>query len=109
MPSPIQEKEIMKRGLIIAASILTSLSSAAQDFSKYTPGTMGEGVVYYLPKTEIELEVVATKVTYTPGELCQYANRYLRMTNISAQPETYWEIKVSKRKLSVSPTRIMHM
>ena len=53
MPSPIQEKEIMKRGLIIAASILTSLSSAAQDFSKYTPGTMGEGVVYYLPKTEI--------------------------------------------------------
>ena len=49
---------------------------------------MGEGVVYYLPKTEIELEVVATKVTYTPGELCQYANRYLRMSNISAQPET---------------------
>lgn len=80
----------MKRGLIIAAGILISLSSAAQDFSKYTPGTMGEGVVYYLPKTEIELEVVATKVTYTPGELCQYANRYLRMTNISAQPETYW-------------------
>ena len=98
MPSPIQEKEIMKRGLIIAASILTSLSSAAQDFSKYTPGTMGEGVVYYLPKTEIELEVVATKVTYTPGELCQYANRYLRMTNISAQPETYWEIKSIKAK-----------
>lgn len=98
LPSPIQEKEIMKRGLIIAASILTSLSSAAQDFSKYTPGTMGEGVVYYLPKTEIELEVVATKVTYTPGELCQYANRYLRMTNISAQPETYWEIKSIKAK-----------
>ena len=98
MPLPIQEKEIMKRGLIIAASILTSLSSAAQDFSKYTPGTMGEGVVYYLPKTEIELEVVATKVTYTPGELCQYANRYLRMTNISAQPETYWEIKSIKAK-----------
>ena len=98
MPSPIQEKEIMKRGLIIAASILTSLSSAAQDFSKYTPGIMGEGVVYYLPKTEIELEVVATKVTYTPGELCQYANRYLRMTNISAQPETYWEIKSIKAK-----------
>lgn len=43
----------MKRGLIIAAGILISLSSAAQDFSKYTPGTMGEGVVYYLPKTEI--------------------------------------------------------
>ena len=81
------------------AALLNEVSIlAAQDFSKYTPGTMGEGVVYYLPKTEIELEVVATKVTYTPGELCQYANRYLRMTNISAQPETYWEIKSIKAK-----------
>ena len=40
---------------------------------------MGEGVVYYLPKTEIELQVIATKVVYTPGEFCQYADRYLRL------------------------------
>lgn len=78
--------------------MLISLSATAQDFSKYTPGAMGEGVVYYLPKTQIELEVVATQVTYTPGELCQYANRYLRMTNVSAQPENYWEIKSIKAK-----------
>lgn len=57
----------MKKGLI-AAGLLVSLSGTAQDVSTYTPGTMGEGVVYYLPKTEIELQVTATKVVYTPGE-----------------------------------------
>ena len=69
----------MKKGLI-AAGLLVSLSGTAQDVSTYTPGTMGEGVVYYLPKTEIELQVTATKVVYTPGEFCQYADRYLRLT-----------------------------
>ena len=49
----------MKKGLI-AAGLLVSLSGTAQDVSTYTPGTMGEGVVYYLPKTEIELQVIAT-------------------------------------------------
>ena len=44
----------MKKGLI-AAGLLISLSGTAQDVSTYTPGAMGEGVVYYLPKTEIEL------------------------------------------------------
>ena len=76
--------------------MLVSLSGTAQDVSTYTPGTMGEGVVYYLPKTEIELQVIATKVVYTPGEFCQYADRYLRLTGISSQPEEHWEINSIK-------------
>lgn len=35
----------MKKGLI-AAGLLISLSGTAQDVSTYTPGAMGEGVVY---------------------------------------------------------------
>ena len=41
----------------------------------------------------LEVNVIATRVTYHPGELCQYANQYLRMNNVSPEPETYWEIK----------------
>lgn len=81
----------MKKGLI-AAGLLISLGAAAQDVSTYTPGAMSEGVVYYLPKTEIELQITATKVIYTPGEFCQYADRYLRLKGISSQPEEHWEI-----------------
>lgn len=81
----------MRKGLIVAG-LLVSLSGIAQDVSTYTPGTMSEGVVYYLPKTEIELQVTATQVIYTPGEFCQYADRYLRLAGISSQPDKYWEI-----------------
>lgn len=49
-----------------------------------------------MPKTEIELQVTATKVVYTPGEFCQYADRYLRLTGISSQPEEHWEINSIK-------------
>lgn len=81
------------KNLLLAIGCLFTLGINAQDFSAYTPSNLGEGVVYYLPKTTIDIEVVATKVHYTPGDLCQYAGRYLRMNNISATPETHWEIK----------------
>lgn len=83
---------MIKKGLI-ALGLLAACNTYAQDVTSYTPGVMDEGVVYYLPKTLIEVNVTATKVTYTPGELCQYANRYLRMNDVSSQPSEHWEIK----------------
>jgi hypothetical protein len=82
---------MIKKGILLIG-LLTAWNVQAQDVNHYTPGTMEEGVVYYLPKTLIEIQVTATKVTYTPGELCQYANRYLRLQGISAQPSEHWEI-----------------
>lgn len=82
----------MKKGIIVALGMLACMNASAQDFGSYTPGE-GEGIVYFLPKTALEVNVIATKVTYTPGEFCRYANRYMRMDGISTQPETYWEIK----------------
>lgn len=83
---------MIKKGLI-AIGLLASTAAYAQDFSQYTPGTLAEGVIYYLPKTKFEIKVKATKVTHTPGELCQYANRYLRLQNVSSQPSEYWELQ----------------
>ncbi len=74
------------------AGLFISLGSGAQDVSAYLPGTGSEGVVYYLPMTEIEVQVTATQVNYVPGELCQYSDRYLRLKGISPQAEKYWEI-----------------
>lgn len=83
---------MIKKGILLIG-LLAACHVQAQDVAHYTPGTMEEGVVYYLPKTQFEIKVTATKVTYTPGELCQYANRYLRLQGISAQPDEHWEIK----------------
>ena len=83
----------MKRLMMLTmAGWLAGLSLQAQDINLYTPGE-GEGIVFFLPKTRLAVDVIATKVDYRPGELCQYANRYLRMNNVKAEPETYWEIK----------------
>ena len=81
----------MKKGLVLLGLLVST--AYAQDVSKYTPGITEEGVVYYLPKTEIKVEVTAEKISYTPGELCQYANRYLKMSDVSDKPEVHWEIK----------------
>lgn len=66
---------------------------SAQDVAPYVPGATTEGIVYYLPKTQLEIKVTVTRSIYTPGELCQYAERYLKLKNISSQPSEHWEIK----------------
>lgn len=81
----------MKKGLI-ALGLLACTAASAQDVSAYTPAS-DEGIVYFLPKTVLQVNLIATKVTYQPGDLCQYANRYLRLSNVTSQPETHWELK----------------
>ncbi|MDD6892564.1 MAG: DUF4831 family protein [Bacteroidales bacterium] len=82
----------MRKMFIAALAGLACTGLPAQEINSYVPGE-GEGVAFFLPKTALEVRVVATKVTYQPGELCQYANRYLRINNVKAEPETHWEIK----------------
>ena len=73
---------------IIALALLASAGIQAQDI--YTPGE-GEGIVYFLPKTQIVVDIIATRVDYKPGEFGLYANRYLRLNNVSTRPETQHE------------------
>lgn len=81
----------MKKGIIVLG-LMAVANAFASDVTQYTPGA-DEGIVYFLPKTALKVDVIATKVTYQPGEFCQYAGRYLRLNNVTAQPDTYWEIK----------------
>ena len=82
-------------------SLAWCAGARAQDISNYMPGE-GEGIAFFLPKTALEVNVIATKVVREPGEFCQYANRYLRLNNVSGERETYWEIKdVDVRSIGV--------
>lgn len=85
--------------LIILTGLLLSTSAYSQ--TEVTAGvTRGKdfGVTYALPKTEIEIEVKVNKVNYVPGEFAKYADRYLRLTNVSVEPEEYWELVSVKAK-----------
>lgn len=82
-----------KKNIVLLSALLFSVSAIAQ--TEVTTGIMrgkDYGVTYVLPKTEIELTVQATKHIYTPGEFSKYADRYLRLTNVSSEPKTYWTL-----------------
>ncbi|MEG1838526.1 MAG: DUF4831 family protein [Bacteroidaceae bacterium] len=82
----------MKKTIIFAGLLLSVGCFAQTNVANYQPGSNQNGVTYFLPKTVVEIEVVATKTTYTPGEFCKYADRYLRLTGISDIADEYWEI-----------------
>lgn len=85
----------MKKEALLTFLLLSGLTSVAQTttITAYTPGVSTEGVVYYLPKTAINVSFTIEKSTYTPGELCQYAERYLRISNISKTEDMHYSIK----------------
>ncbi|MCR8892845.1 DUF4831 family protein [Bacteroides sp. ET336] len=91
-----------KKGIMALALVTAyAFGANAQNVDYYTPGE-GEGIAFFLPKTAVEVNVIATKVKYTPGDFCQYANRYLRINNVTSEPSTDWEIK----KIEVRPVGI---
>lgn len=84
----------MKSRFVTTLMLLCSVVAMAQTtITTYTPGVSTEGAAYYLPKTIINISVTTEKTTYMPGELCQYADRYLRINNASSKEDISHSIK----------------
>ena len=83
-----------KRALLWLSFIISHLSfSVAQTVSSaYQPGVTTEGAVYFLPKTAVTVTVQVEKTTYTPGDFCQYAERFLRIKDVSPTPSVSYRI-----------------
>lgn len=79
----------MTRPLVFATALMLCTAAVAQTpISKYRPGQTTEGAVYYLPKTALRISVLVEKTTYTPGELSQYAKKYMKLQDVSDESET---------------------
>ncbi|MBR4311965.1 MAG: DUF4831 family protein [Bacteroidaceae bacterium] len=76
--------------LILLCSIM---AKAQTTITTYVPGVSTEGVAYYLPKTAINVSITTEKSVYVPGELYQYADRYLRINNVSNKEDVSYTIK----------------
>ena len=88
------------------SALFLSITAMAQ--TDVTTGVMrgkDYGVTYMLPKTEIEIVLQATKHTYTPGEFCRYADRYLRLNNVSAEPEEFWTLDKIETRIAGVPDK----
>ena len=66
--------------------------------SDYHPGVTPEGAVYYLPQTALRISVLVERTSYEPGDFASYAQRYLRLQNVSLEPS------VSHRVVSIRQT-----
>ena len=89
----------MKKLILFSGFLMSAVLTSAQ--TEVTTGvTRGKdfGVTYVLPKTQIDIEVKANKIIYTPGEFSKYADRYLRLNNVSADAQEYWELVSVKAK-----------
>ena len=77
-----------------ALLVLCTMTAMSQTtITSYTPGVSAEGVAYYLPKTVIKICITTEKKSYMPGELYQYADRYLRITGVSNKEDISYSIK----------------
>lgn len=69
----------------------------------------GYGIVYSLPKTEIEIQAVVVERTYTPGELNPWANKHLGITPTSHEQKTYEIVDMSVRPVGVPDTESRYL
>lgn len=90
----------MKHTLLLCLIAVATATKAQTQVNDYTPGVTPDGATFFLPKTAVRVSVLAEKTTYTPGEYAAYAQRFLRLNNVSL------EASVSHRILSVKQTAV---
>ena len=84
------------KGLILVTAVLFHVSLSAQQYKSYPSGTSGkesaEGVVYYIPKTDVVITFKTEKVTRTKGIYSD--NAYLLgIDNSALKNSTSYRIK----------------
>jgi len=81
------ERDMNKLFLSLLLLLVGVLSTSAQR-GKAAP----EGMEYYLPQTELRFKMLVEKTTYQPGEYAVYAEKYLKMSDVSTQPSVDYRI-----------------
>ncbi|MBP5776657.1 MAG: DUF4831 family protein [Prevotella sp.] len=91
---------IYRKRLMVLSLVVCHLSyGVAQTASSYyQPGVTAEGAIYFLPKTAIQITVQIEKSTYTPGDFCKYAERYLRIKGVSPTPSVSYRITAIRQE-----------
>ena len=82
----------MKKILFAAMLICSTMAMAQQQATPMKPGKTDQGIIYYLPKTAIEFNLLIEKKTYTPGIFAKYGEKYLRLRGIKQEEEVTYSI-----------------
>ena len=91
MIDAIQRTTFLRR-MAIALTLVGSTAAAQTTISNYRPGVTPEGAVYFLPKTALRISVLVEKTTYEPGDFAPFAQRYLRVADVSQEATTAFRV-----------------
>ena len=99
----------MNRLLIALSFIICHLSfspaGAQTQVGPYFPGVTQSGATFFLPKTALRISVLIEKTTYTPGTYASYAQRYLRLNNVSTEASVdYRVISITQTPMALADT-----
>ena len=96
----------MKKLLFAAMLLCSTVAMAQLQTSPMKPGRTADGIIYYLPKTAIELNLLIEKKTYTPGLFAKYGEKYLRLRGIGQEEEvTYSIVNYGLTQIGVKPVQ----
>lgn len=82
----------MKKLLFAAMLLWGSIAMAQPLTTPMKAGRTADGIIYYLPKTAIEFNLLIEKKTYTPGEFAKYGEKYLRLRGIKLEEEITYSV-----------------
>ena len=95
----------MKHIILSALLFVSTMLAAQTQTTGYLPGVTPDGATFFLPKTAIRISVLAEKTVYTPGDYAAYAQRFLRLNNVSTEAsESHRVIKVTQTAVGVADT-----
>ena len=92
----------MKNKLLFCLALLSSSVGAQTSVDNYRADGMANGITYCLPFTRLVVKINATRVSTTPGDFSDYAERYLRLKNVTKEKTTIWNIN----KVEVFPVGV---
>ncbi|MBO4826430.1 MAG: DUF4831 family protein [Prevotella sp.] len=71
----------MKKNFLVLMLLCSAMTMAAQEETKY-----------FLPRTALRFNMLVEKSSYTPGEYCQFAERFFKKSNVETQPTVTYRI-----------------
>ena len=90
---------------LILGTVFCGTVNAQTQLTEYKPGVTTEGAVYFLPKTAVRFTFLVEKTTYTPGDFAAYAQRYMRLKDVSQEPSTQYRIlQIKQTPVAVADT-----
>lgn len=77
---------------LLAFSSWLFYAKAQTEVEPFRPGITENGITYFLPKTKVRVAVHAVKTHFEPGEFSSYAERFLRLRNVTQIAYDEWKI-----------------